>query len=266
MTKQFRVYYMMLPLLLMTFSFLCNAQNFEGSHLSITTFPYPMPPYVFENNQMVNVTFKTSPDVLRELVPEPLIINKDSLITVFIGMLNIVKPEPITYYEAAIMIPVSYDDKKGNYMPVLYLDKTLPITVGREIWGFPKFQAEVNMEVKDGIVEASVRRGETTLLDITLHFGDPVSFEPSSKSYIFLMKSIPSAKGEFAHDVRQLTTALLHNRKASKVNPGEAKLSFGSSMSDPLSMIPIVEVTSGFYTIGGFVLDYGEVVYNYLSQ
>jgi acetoacetate decarboxylase len=240
--------------------------SFEGSHLSSTTFPYPMPPFVYENNQMVSVTFRTSPDVLRELVPEPLVINQDSLMTVYIGMLNIVEPEQVPYYEAAIVIPAAYGDIQGSYMPVLYLDKALPITIGREIWGFPKFQADFSMEVKDGVVHASVRNAGTTLIDITLHSGEPVSPAPPSTGSVILMKSIPSVKGGSTYDVKQLTTALVRDSKDSEVNPGEAKLSLGSTVSDPLGMIPVIEVISGVYTIGGFVLDYGEVVYDYLSQ
>ena len=256
----------MIPLATILLSFPCQSQTFEGTHLSNITPSYAMPPFVYENNRMVLITFKTSPHVIRALVPELLSINQDSLMTIYVGAMNLIDPKQITYYEAGIMIPAAYGDIKGSYMPVLYLDKALPIIIGREIWGFPKFQADFNFVVKDGIVQASVVMEGVTLIDATLHLGKPILPKVSPPSSFFLMKSIPSAKGNSTYDVKQLTTAVIRDLMNSEVYPGEATLRLGSTVSDPLGMIPVVEIVSGVYTIGRFVLDYGEVVYDYREK
>jgi acetoacetate decarboxylase len=118
-----------------------------------------MPPFTYENNRTLAITFKTSPDVLRALVPEPLVVNADSLVTIYVGALNVVDPKQISYYEAGIMIPVSFGRDKGCFMPVLYLDNVLPITIGWEVFGYPKFQAQLSMEVEANVVHASVMSG-----------------------------------------------------------------------------------------------------------
>jgi acetoacetate decarboxylase len=225
-----------------------------------------MPPFTYENNQMLSITFKTSPDVLRALVPQPLVVNPDGLMTIYVGALNIVDPEQISYYEAGILISASYGDIEGSYMPVLYLDKALPITIGREVWGFPKFQADFGLEVETGVVRASVVKEGTTLIDATLHVGESVPPTASPAASLFLLKSIPSAKGSSTYDVKQLTTAVIRGGMDRKVRPGEATLRLGSTESDPLGMVSVLEVVRGVYTIGGFVLDYGEVVHNYLAE
>jgi acetoacetate decarboxylase len=240
--------------------------RFEGTHLSSTTPPYAMPPFTYENNQMLYITFKTSPDVLRALVPEPLVVNPDSLMTIYVGMLNVVDPGPISYYEAAILIPVSYGNSKGSYMPILYLDKALPITIGREVWGFPKFQADLCFGVEAGVVHATVAKEGTTLIDATLHMGEPVPPTPSPPASVFLLKSIPSAEGGSTYDVKQLTAAVIRGGMDSEVRPGAATLRLGSTASDPLGMISVLEVVSGVYRVGGSVLDYGEVVHDYLAE
>jgi acetoacetate decarboxylase len=227
------------------------AIRFEGTRLSSTMPSYGMPPFTFENNQMLYITFKTSPDVLRALVPEPLVVNPDSLMTIYVGMLNSVDPEQISYCEAGLVIPASYGDKKGSYMPILYLDKSLPITIGREVWGFPKFQADLCFEVEAGVVHATVAMEGTTLKDATLQH---------------MLKSIPSAEEGSTYAVKQLTTAVLRGGVDSEVRPGEATLRLGSTASDPLGMISVLEVVSGVYRLGGSVLDYGEVVHDYLAE
>lgn len=243
------------------------AIRFEGTRLSSTMPSYGMPPFTFENNQMLYITFKTSPDVLRALVPEPLVVNPDSLMTIYVGMLNSVDPEQISYCEAGLVIPASYGDKKGSYMPILYLDKSLPITIGREVWGFPKFQADLCFEVEAGVVHATVAKEGTKLIDATLqHMGEPVPPTASPPVSIFLLKSIPSAEEGSTYAVKQLTTAVLRGGVDSEVRPGEATLRLGSTASDPLGMISVLEVVGGVYRIGGSVLDYGEVVHDYLAE
>jgi acetoacetate decarboxylase len=240
--------------------------RFGGTHLSSTTPPYAMPPLTYENSQMLSITLRTSPDVLRALVPEPLVVNPHSLMRIYVGLLNIVDPEHISYYEAGIQVPASYGDNEGSYMPVLYLDKALPITIGREVWGFPKFQADFALEVETGVVHTSVVKEGTTLIDATLHVGEPVPPTASPPGAVFLLKSIPSAERSSKYDVKQLTTAVIRGSMSSEVRPGEATLRLGSTASDPLGMIPVLEIVSGVYTIGGFVLDYGKVVHNYLAE
>jgi len=242
------------------------ANRFEGTRLSSTSPSYGMPPFTFRNNQMLYITFKTSPDVLRALVPEPLVVNPDSLMTIYVGALNSIDPEQISYHEAGILISASYRDNKGSYMPILYLDKALPITIGREVWGFPKFQADIGLEVETDVVHASVAKEGTTLIDATLRLGESVPPTASPPVSLFLLKSIPSVEEGSTYDVKQLTTAVLRGGVDSEVRPGEATLRLGSTALDPLGMISVLEVVSGVYTIGGSVLDYGEVVHDYLAE
>jgi acetoacetate decarboxylase len=240
--------------------------QFEGTHLSCTAPHYPMPPMTYKNNRMLFITFKTSPDLLRALVPEPLAVNPAGLVTIYVGALNVADPVHFSYHEAGIMIPASYMGKEGNYMPVLYLDQALPIMVGREIWGFPKFQAELGLEVEGGMVRAHVIMNGVSLIDATLHMSEPIPHKASTPLTIFLLKSIPSVTGSPPYDVNQLTTAVLRDSVNSEVRPGMATLHLRSTPSDPLNMIPVLEIVSGVYVIGGFVLDYGEVIYDYLTK
>lgn len=239
---------------------------FDGTHLCSTVPPYPMPPFTYENNRMLFITFRTSPEVIRTLVPEPLAVNSDSLMSLYVGAFNLVAPEKMSYCEAGMMIPVSYGRKRGSYMPVLYLDQTAPITIGREIWGFPKFEAGLLVQVNAGIVHASVIKDGELLIDAALRLGEPITPGPLPIQSLFLMKTIPSAVARCAYDVRQLTTAVIRDGSNSEVRPGEATLHFGSTASDPLDLIPVLEIVSGVYTVGGFVLDYGEVLHDYLAE
>ncbi|HEX9023756.1 MAG TPA: acetoacetate decarboxylase family protein [Geobacteraceae bacterium] len=241
------------------------SSKFEGTHLCSKSAPFPMPPYSYEDNRMLAVIIRTSPDLLRELVPEPLVANPDGQMIIYVGALNVVSPERLGYSEAGIMIPSSDGREEGVYMPVLYLDKVLPIVEGREVWGYPMHQADLSLKEEGGIVRATVISEGTSLIDATFHPGPAIPPTNMSPRTFFLMKKVPSATRATAYDVKQLTTAVLRDEMTREVHPGDVTLRLGSTPYDPLAEIPLLQIVSSFYFTGGFVLDYGRVVYDYLK-
>jgi acetoacetate decarboxylase len=213
------------------------------------------------------ITFKTSADILRALVPEPLIVNSDSLITAFVADFKIIKPEEINYFEAGLFIPTSYEGKKGSYVPVLFLNKTLPITIGREIWGYPKFQADkFVLKFEKEVVYASVMKDGTTFIDATLRLSKEVQPPRIIDAADYALKEIPSVVGKGSFDVKQLTSTVVHLTINEHRFGEEATLQLRSTAAVLLEQIPIFEIVGGFYSPNcSLILDYGEVLYDYLA-
>lgn len=244
-----------------------RAQDFRGTHLSGTSLSYPTPPFTYEGSRVVVVAFRTSPEVLRALVPEPLVPNAAGELSAAIAHHQIVAPMPLSYYEAFLVIPVSHEGAAGQYIPVLYLDDAGAITGGREIWGFSKFDAQIRIVEEVGEVHASVERGGVTLIDVSVRPGDPLLPIPETPNPpIFNVKLIPSVEKGALPDVLQLTATTLGNRTVTDLRPGVGTLAFGSTPEDPLGSIPVLEILRAACYEYGFTLDYGEVVHDYLAQ
>ena len=102
---------------------------------------FPPGPYKFYNREFVIISYRTDPEILRALVPEPLEVIGDTVNYEFIRM-----PDSTgfgDYTETGQVIPVRFKDKdgtvqEGGYVHAMYLDDDSPIAGGREIWGFPK--------------------------------------------------------------------------------------------------------------------------------
>ena len=102
---------------------------------------YPRGPYKFYNREFVVITYRTDPDELREVVPEPLEVVGDTVTYEFIRM-----PDSTgfgDYTETGQVIPVRFRGadgavQEGGYVHAMYLDDNSPIAGGREIWGFPE--------------------------------------------------------------------------------------------------------------------------------
>jgi acetoacetate decarboxylase len=249
------------------FSRPCAAQEFEGTDLSRSSQPYNSPPYKYENSRFIYVSFRTSPEVLAELVPAPLVPNSGGQIGLYISLMNVTAPVPFSYHEAALQIPVSYGEKQGNYMAILYLDEALPIVAGREIYGFPKVDASISLEDEGGVIRGRVERFGATLIDVTMTMGPPVEPVPFIPAVpMFAVKLVPSVAKGAPPEVKQLVFVEFEDAKHTMLRPGEATLELGSCPTDPLGSIPVLEVMMSVYLEGGFTLGNGEILYDYLSK
>jgi acetoacetate decarboxylase len=244
----------------------CQAQNFESSMLSYKNLPYGSPPYFYEGSKNIMISIKTEPKIIRELVPEPLKIDTDSTLNIVIAVHNMKGYS--TYKEACFTIAVSYNGNKGWYIPVLFLDKIMPILAGREIYGFSKVGAEISFEEKGGKFHANIERAGTNIMDLTLSAGKPVIPIPGlpAREGYFNYKIIPSVKEGAPPDADQLTYTKFDNFKMTELRIGKADIKFNSTDSFPLKKIPVTDIASAIYFECDFTLNYGEVVYDYLYE
>jgi acetoacetate decarboxylase len=227
---------------------------------------YDAPPYIYQGNRSINILFKTIPETLQALVPAPLVPNPDSVLFIYFAQFNVVAPTRFRYLEMGIGVPASFSDIAGQYAAYLYLDKAGAIVPGREIYGWPKKDAEIAFtEDKDGIAAQVVRDG-VVLADATLHLlekVDPIPQQPGAPW--FNLKLIPSVKKNAPPDIMQLTSTVIES-EMKEMYTGSATLKLSSSVSDPLGDIPILAVLEGRFTVDDITLGYGDVIHDYLNE
>jgi len=135
---------------------------------------YPPGPYKFYNREFVIISYRTDPERLRAVVPEPLEPIGDTVNYEFIRM-----PDSTgfgDYTETGQVSPVRFTTpsgtvQEGSYVHAMYLDDNSPIAGGREIWGFPKKLARCAATCAGGHVgqplyrrpDARPRRGRVRL-------------------------------------------------------------------------------------------------------
>jgi acetoacetate decarboxylase len=243
-----------------------NPKMLQGYSMPMDYPLYVAPPYHLRNTRGITILFRTKPKVLEELVPQPLVPNPENLVIFYIGRFNVEAPITIVYHEAGIGVPVSFRDTFGQYAAYLYLDKVLPIVAGREIWGFPKKEADIAFIEERGKISAEVVQDGNTIIEATLQLRDRVDPIPSQPNKPwFNLKLIPSVKENAPPDVMQLTSVMIESRPK-ELHRGQATLELNSSPSDSLGKLPIVEILSGDYAVRDSVLGHGDVVFDYLAD
>jgi len=247
----------------------------DGSNYSMPIIgpEYGAPPRTYYDSKLVTITFKTTSEALQKLIPKPMVPNPDNLVSVYFGNFNtpdynsgeyVFKGD--SYLEVGFVAPVSLFNKAGGYSLFLYLNKPGPAISGREIWGFPKKDADIVMADENGKITFTVMRLGTALMKATfLRTGkvEPVPSRPPRVRYN--LKYIPSVRKDAPPDVMQITSYLQDN-KLKELQKGKATLELGTTSVDPLGKIPILEIVKAEYMVIDGTVDYGEVVYDYLKQ
>jgi acetoacetate decarboxylase len=226
---------------------------------------YPDPPFHFRGTAGMLIRFKTTPEVLKKLVPEPLVPNPDGIMWFYAGRQRTTTLGD--YNEAMIGIPASLRGAPGSFVPVVYLDEAVPLSTGRERAGWHKKDARVSIVESDAVVTVTIERGGAVLARASMSRDQPVSPEVLGKvrpSY-FVLKVIPSAKPGAPPEVLQLVATAPQNRVVKSGAAGKGTLQLGGSPGDPLDMIPVMEILGATWSVSDFDLAGGEIVHDYLK-
>ena len=237
---------------------------------------YPKGPYVFVDRQYFIVTYESDPAAIREAIPEPL--EPDGSNTVMYEFISMPDSSGFgSYTESGVVIPALYKGKSVNFTSQMYLDCEPPIAAGREIWGFPKKHAKVNLGVihdtLTGTMEYAgqqVAQGSMSYKHINLirsdgtHHNSDVQnmVEKMSKTQVNL-KLIPHVDGTLA--IAQLVSYQMTNIKLKGAWKGNARLHLIPHVNAPAADLPVKKVISGSHFIGDLTLPYGEVLFDYLK-
>src|ERR1041385_992173 len=136
--------------------------------MPLTSPAFPPGPYRFVNREFFIITYRTDPDALRAVVPEPLEVVEPVVKYEFIRM-----PDSTgfgDYTESGQVIPVSFQGVRGGYVHSMYLNDHPPIAGGRELWGFPKKLASPVLETEIDTLVGTLDYGKVRVAKATMGY------------------------------------------------------------------------------------------------
>jgi acetoacetate decarboxylase len=227
------------------------------------------PPYRYRDCKAVNILFTTDPTVLEGLVPPPLTPDLDQPSVLYVGHFELADYD-LPYNEAGLLVPVVRDGKPaGSFAVALYLDRANPIVGGREVYGWPKKDADqILVSEEDGRILAEVTRYGRRIIRVTLAVRQKVDPIPErANSPICFLKVIPSLQVDAPPDVLKLNSLVIDPDVITELRVGEGTLEFGDSPYDSfLAKIPVRQVVYSEVIVHDFTLGYGEVLIDYLAD
>ena len=220
-------------------------------------------PYNYKGSELITIAFQTNPEVVKKLVPEPLVPNQEGIIALAIGIQRI--ESGLAYHEMYFAIPAGINGKEGLFIPIMYVDDAYPLYMGREIWGFPKYDAKMTFVKDDKQINASISKNGKLLLDVTLVLGNDIPGMKGPDPLVFVLKNIPAIEENMA-DVKKLNSAILSNYTYLKYQQGSAKMTINYISDGFIGEIPVINILDASYSVVNFTLGFGKTEHDYLKQ
>ena len=226
---------------------------------------YPRGPYRFVNREYMIISYRTDPDALRAVVPEPLEIGDPIVKYEFIRM-----PDSTgfgDYTESGQVIPVTYEGVAGGYVHSMYLNDDAPIAGGREIWGFPKKLADTALRTEKDALVGTLDYGGIRIANGTMGYKHKALDEAAILKALltpnYLLKIIPDV--DCTPRICELVRYFLTDVTVKGAWSGPAGLELFDHALAPVAELPVREVLSATHILADLTIGLGEVIHDYLQ-
>ncbi|MGV8985225.1 MAG: acetoacetate decarboxylase [Cypionkella sp.] len=233
--------------------------------MPLTSPSYPPGPYRFVNREYLILTYRTTLEALRAVVPEPLELTDPVVKFEFIRM-----PDSTgfgDYTESGQVIPVSFQGQKGGYVHSMYLNDEAPIAGGREIWGFPKKLADPALRVEKDTLLGTLDVGSVRVATGSMGYKhkalDLGPVKASLEAANFLLKIIPHV--DCSPRICELVRYHMTDVTVKGAWSGPAGLELHAHALAPVSDLPVLEVLSAVHILADLTLGLGQVVHDYME-
>ncbi|MFM8295276.1 MAG: acetoacetate decarboxylase family protein [Microcystaceae cyanobacterium] len=224
---------------------------------------YGKPPLLLRDMRVQLVIYETDIENVQRVIPEPLEARTNRVIT-WISEFELGATQG-GFKEMAIYLQVKYQNYEAEYEPFLYVNNPLPLTAGREIWGYQKKMADINLSMEQEAVIGKVTRLEHQILKtlVVPEYEAQMSEIPWSRDGVFSLKYIPHAEAD-GEPLRELVlTPGKFTVQEGKFFGGRASVIHERSEIDPTYRLEPKRILGGFFGQGDLFLPFGKVVHNY---
>lgn len=220
---------------------------------------YQAPPYHYRNAQAVSIKFETDPDAALDVLPEPLDLIEPACANLSVYWYPFSTFGP--YHEAILRLYARHEGKPLTYIQQIFVDTEPPLLAGREVWGFPKKLAQIELaRDRDMIVGKLERPAGVRLATIVMRPEQPV-LQLGSNGPTTGLRIIPSADPATTRPALAELVAADSQHSLREAWEGPASISFPDRSSlDPVDRFPVRRIVKAVYMEYDITLPAGRVI------
>ncbi len=237
--------------------------NDSGAYSMPSPMPeYPPPPYRLEAVEGANFLCTLPTEVIATLLPDPLVANAEGILWLYLFHLEAAEPLAFDYHEVGLFVPVTCNRQQGVFSLALFLDESLPITIGREVWGFPKkFADSIAVRREQNCCNTKLVHQGSTLLEATFCVTEEeVRLEAEQTHRVYTHRMIPSWRPD-QPSIDQIVALNWLSANETRWKGKEAKLQVAFPESSSLRVLNTMRCVKSWYSrTETCILEGGEVV------
>lgn len=227
---------------------------------------YPLRPTRFTDREYVNILYRTDPEALRAVTPEPLVIEEPLVRFEVMKMGDVDGYGP--YVESGQAIQVSFDGERGEYLHAMYLDNLAATLAGRELSAYPKVLGTPRLHVDEGALVGTLDRGAERVATATMAYKweqmDPAEAAAEITVPTFMVKLVPNV---FTQELRaaHLVRTEITDITVKEAWTGPARLQLFEHALAPMADLPVREIVSASHILTDLTLAPAAPVHDYLA-
>jgi acetoacetate decarboxylase len=224
-----------------------------------------MGPYRFTDREYLNITYRTDPEALERVVPQPLRVVEPLV------RFEVMRMPDVTglgdYTESGQLAVVDYEGELGEYSLSMYVDNFPAIASGREISAFPKKLGKPRLYVDHDTVVGTLDYGSLSVARATMGYKHaPLAMEKARDELTrptFMLKKLPHYDG--SPRICELVRSQISDLTVKGSWSGPARLQLFAHALAPLADLPVLEVVSASHILTDLTLGRAKVVHDYLA-
>ncbi|MGP3999412.1 acetoacetate decarboxylase [Streptomyces sp. 8N706] len=226
------------------------------------------PPVVprFTDREYLNIVYRTDPEALRAVVPEPLEIDEPLVRFEVMRMGDVTGYGP--YTEAGQAVEVRYEGERGEYLHAMYLDNFPATASGREAAAYPKTVGAPALYADHGALVGVLDYGTLGVARATMGYKhyelDPEEARAQIAVPTYMLKLVPGFDG--APQVAQLVRTEITDVEVKGAWTGPARLQLFEHVLAPMADLPVREVVSASHILTDLTLAPAKPVHDYLAR
>lgn len=226
---------------------------------------FPMGPYRFTDREYLNITYRTDPEALERVVPQPLRVVEPLV------RFEVMRMPDVTglgdYTESGQLAVVDYEGELGEYSLSMYVDNFPAIASGREISAFPKKLGQPRLYVDHDTLVGTLDYGSLPVARATMGYKHaPLATEKARDELTrptFMLKKLPHYDG--SPRICELVRSQISDLAVKGSWSGPARLQLFAHALAPLADLPVLEVVSVSHILTDLTLGRARVVHDYLA-
>jgi acetoacetate decarboxylase len=222
--------------------------------------------YVFTNREYLTITYRTDPEALRRVVPEPLTVEGPLV------RFEVIRMPDVTglgdYTEAGQLVSVQHEGERGEFNLAMYVDNLPAIASGREVSAFPKKLGAPSLYVDSDTLVGTLDYGSLRVATATMGYKhQPLDLDEARDQITaptYMLKMMRGYDGR--PRICELVRAQITDVTVKHAWSGPSRLQLFAHVLAPLADLPVLEVVAASHIITNLTLPAPRVVHDYLTD
>jgi acetoacetate decarboxylase len=227
---------------------------------------FPRTRYRFKDREYLNVVYRTDPETLRKVVPEPLEVVEPLVRFEVIRMPDVAGLG--SYTECGQVIPVRFNGEDGDYVHAMYVDNHPAIASGRELSSYPKVLGYPKLYIDSDTLVGTLDYGSLRVAIATMGYKHHTLDAANAREEIcrpaFMLKIVPDYTGQ--PRICELVRTRITDVTIQGAWVGPARLQLFAHVMAPMADLPVLEVIYASHILPALSLAPVTVVQDYLAK